>query len=63
MSRKNPFTYPKLWRSFDSLRDAMEEASKRPAIGVTQGGSSRKYAGARPAATDGLAAAELQEPK
>lgn len=37
---------------FDGLSGAMGEAEKRPLIGVTQGGSSRKGGGAKPAAKD-----------
>lgn len=36
----------------DTLRQAQKDGLKRPYIGVTQGGSSRKYSGARVAATD-----------
>lgn len=32
---------------------ALKDSQKRPFVGLTQGGSSRKNAGCRPAATDG----------
>lgn len=38
---------------FQSFNEAFGEAAKRPLIGLTQGGSSRKGAGAKPAANDG----------
>ena len=36
----------------DTLRQTQKDDLKRPYIGVTQGGSSRKHSGARVAATD-----------
>lgn len=36
---------------FDTLHRALKDSLKKPAIGVTQGGSSRKHPGARVAAT------------
>lgn len=38
-------------RSFDSLHTALKDSLKKPYIGVTQGGSSRKNSGCRVAAT------------
>lgn len=35
----------------DTMRTALKESLKKPYIGVTQGGSSRKNSGARVAAT------------
>lgn len=49
MARELPSGKHKL----DTLRKALADGMKRPYIGVTQGGSSRKNAGARPAATKG----------
>lgn len=43
----------------DTLYRAMKDSLKKPFIGVTQGGSSRKNAGARVAATN----AELKKPR
>jgi hypothetical protein len=54
MPKRDPLTYPKLQRSLDTLGKALTESQKRPLIGVTQGGSSRKYSGCKPAATNGL---------
>lgn len=39
---------------FQSFSEAFGEAAKRPLIGVTQGGSSRKGGGAKPAANSGM---------
>lgn len=39
---------------FQSFSEAFGEAAKRPLIGVTQGGSSRKGGGAKPAANAGM---------
>lgn len=55
MPPRDSFTFPKLdWR-LDTMNRALKESQKRPLIGVTQGGSSRKWSGSRPAATNGLA--------
>jgi len=43
---------PFCWR-FANLKDTLTHAGKNPAVGVTQGGSSRKDSGAKPAATTG----------
>lgn len=53
MSRRDPLTYPKGELRLDTLTTALRDSAKHPLIGVTQGGSSRKYAGCKPAATDG----------
>jgi hypothetical protein len=47
--------FPKLGGSFESLGTSFKEAEKRPLIGITQGGSSRKGGGAKSAANDGEA--------
>ena len=39
--------------AFRSLNDALEHAQKNPVTGLTQGGSSDKYAGCKSAAIDG----------
>lgn len=53
MAAANPFK-----RKFQTLEAALKEAQKQPLIGVTQGGSSSKNSGARPAAKD----ADVQNP-
>lgn len=40
--------------AFRDLRFQLWASAKKPFIGVTQGGSSRKFAGCKPAATTGL---------
>ncbi len=47
----NPFKVRMPELKLDTLNAAMKASLKMPAIGVTQGGSSRKNGGARPAAT------------
>jgi hypothetical protein len=44
---------------FDTLHRALKDSLKKPYIGVTQGGSSRKNAGARVAAVN----AQVKQPK
>jgi len=51
MPAPNPNRFPKHESSFDTLATALKKSLKRPFIGVTQGGSSRKDRGAKPAAT------------
>ena len=46
-------TFPKGEVHLDNLRKVFRKAGNRPLIGVTQGGSSRKDSGCKPAATDG----------
>jgi len=53
MPPRDPLTFPKGRVGFDSLASATAGTVKRPPIGLTQGGSSRKDNGAKPAATDG----------
>lgn len=48
---KSSFVKDKPNLKLDSFNLAMKDGLKQPYIGVTQGGSSRKDAGARPAAT------------
>ena len=50
MAKRDPFTFTKLRGSFDTMYRALKDSTKKPFIGVTQGGSSRKNAGAKPAA-------------
>lgn len=45
--------FPKNSEEFSNLTEALKAGTKRPALGVTQGGSSRKWRGARVAATEG----------
>lgn len=56
---KSPFRLPKNGASFDTLYAALKDGLKKPRIGVTQGGSSRRDRGARVAATT----AEVKQPK
>lgn len=44
---------------FDTFHRAMKDSLKKPPVGVTQGGSSRKHPGARSAAKD----ADVQQRK
>lgn len=50
MTRKNPNKITRPGMHMDSLYRAMNDSLKKPYIGVTQGGSSRKNSGARVAA-------------
>ncbi len=59
MPPRDPLTYQHRIARLDTLKTVFKENSKRPFIGVTQGGSSRKHPGAKPAATVGL----LRQPK
>lgn len=56
MTKRDPFTYPKLWpRRNRNMKETLDRAEFiRPRLGVTQGGSSRKDSGARSAATRGV---------
>jgi hypothetical protein len=40
----------KLWRKLPTLGAALKKGRKHPPVGITQGGSSRKHPGAKPAA-------------
>lgn len=53
MPPRDPLTFPKGSARLDTLRSALKKADRVPHIGVTQGGSSRKDSGCKPAATDG----------
>jgi len=44
---------------FDTMHRALKDSLKKPYIGVTQGGSSRKNAGARAAAVN----SQVKQPK
>lgn len=55
---RDPLTIRGITKRLPSLRETLKKAMNRPRIGVTQGGSSRKFAGARPAATRGEARPE-----
>lgn len=50
---KNPFKLTEAKRNLPTLTAAMKQSLKKPYIGVTQGGSSRKNSGARVAAKSG----------
>jgi len=53
MSNRDTLSFPKAGVKFDTLTAQLRDSAKQPPIGVTQGGSSRKNAGCRSAATDG----------
>lgn len=53
MPARDPMSFPKWDVSFDTMRVALTESQHPPHIGITQGGSSRKFSGCRPAATKG----------
>lgn len=50
MSRKRELGFPRVERTLESFEHAMERSAGNYYLGVTQGGSSRKYRGAKPAA-------------
>lgn len=54
MAKKDPFTFQRRRQHFQSIADALAAMDRKPFLGVTQGGSSRKDSGARVAATNGL---------
>lgn len=54
MPTRGPFSVPTNRGSLPTLAASLEHAKQKPKIGVTQGGSSRKGAPAKRAATDGL---------
>jgi hypothetical protein len=56
---KNPNKIIMPGLKMDSMYRALKDSLKKPYIGVTQGGSSRKNAGARVAAT----VAQVKQPK
>lgn len=58
---KNPFKLYSGLRQLDTLKDALLDALDRPFIGVTQGGSSRRNRGAKPAATRGEIPATINQ--
>lgn len=49
---RDPLTLPKFWGHLPTLEAATKRGQKRPLVGITQGGSSRKDAGAKSAAYD-----------
>lgn len=53
MVARDPFAFPKNKRSFRTMNEQFKRQGKRPLVGLTQGGSSRKGAPAVVAATDG----------
>jgi hypothetical protein len=53
MTARDSLTLPKGEVRLDSMSSVFRDSAKQPLIGVTQGGSSRKDAGCRPAATNG----------
>lgn len=56
---KDPFHIVQPSLKIDTLYRAMKDSLKKPYIGVTQGGSSRKNAGARVAAVN----SQVKQPK
>lgn len=52
MPRADPFKFQGLWRRFDTMYAATKRSDKQPLRGVTQGKSSGKNAGAKPAAVN-----------
>jgi hypothetical protein len=52
-----------LSRRFETLFALLEHGDKQPVVGVTQGGSSRRYPGAKPAANDGALNANVKQNK
>ena len=61
---QNPFSLQRVGlRKLLSFSATLAEFNKRPPIGVTQGGSSRRNRGAKSAANDGVNPANLQELK
>lgn len=65
MAERDPFTLQKMWpRRNRTMYLALKRAETTgPKLGVTQGGSSRKDSGARPAATRGVRPATQRENK
>jgi hypothetical protein len=57
MPKRDPLTFPERLGRLDSLDEVLKRNTKRPAIGITCGGSSRKAKGAKVAAT----AAQLRQ--
>ena len=55
MTKRDPFTYPGMSSRHTTMPAMFRRDNTKPKIGVTQGGSSRKFSGAKPAATDGQA--------
>jgi hypothetical protein len=51
MSKADPFKFAALKHSFDTMYRALKDGEKQPFIGLTQGGSSRKFAGCKSAAS------------
>lgn len=55
MAKRDPRTFPRgPGKRLGTLIRTIKTGLHVPHIGVTQGGSSRSFAGAKPAATDGL---------
>lgn len=59
MTRRDPNKIVQPGLHMDTLARAMKESLKKPYIGVTQGGSSRKNSGARVAAV----VSKVKQPK
>lgn len=54
MATRDLFKLPSLKRRLPTLRAFLKHADKRPFTGITQGGSSRRDAGAKVAATNAI---------
>jgi hypothetical protein len=59
VTKKDPNKIVKPYLKMDTMYRAMKDSLKKPYIGVTQGGSSRKNAGARVAAV----VSKVKQPK
>jgi hypothetical protein len=59
MAKKDPNKIVQPYLKMDTLYRAMKDSLKKPYIGVTQGGSSRKNSGARVAAV----ISQVKQPK
>lgn len=52
--RWDSFSFPKFTRRNRTMRAQLSEATKKYHLGLTQGGSAKKFGGAKVAARDGL---------
>lgn len=53
MAKRAQFKIAGVGLSMDNMKAALRNSQKKPTPGVTQGGSSKKFRGAKVAATDG----------
>lgn len=60
--RRDPYKFHRdMPTRMTTMKNALSSNLKQPRIGVTQGGSSRQWAGAQVAATDGLVKSRLSD--